>query len=392
MSDLGELTQNMNSSTQCSPKTQLSKDLVQSETVEVDSSLEALNVQSENIPKTDTGYAWVIMCASFMVNAVAIGLPSSFGIFQQAYRNIPELAGESTLSIAFIGSISIAGMPLFSIMSGRLVDKYGPRIVCICGAFITLASLILASFSTQLWHFLVTQGFLFGLGSSTAYLPSLAVLSDWWVKHRGLATGMAVAGAGIGGLAWGPVLRALITHIGWRWTLRIAGIASFVIVMVGAILLRIRLPRKAAASIDLSYFRESIFLRLYATTFITTFAYFIPFFFIPSYAINHGLSREQGALLLGLLNGASGLGRIALGFVADYLGCTNVMTSCLGLSATVILCVWPFATTFESLLALVIFFGFFVGGYISLLSTGKLIFDQVAKVGRLCFNEFVNLA
>ncbi|OAJ36703.1 hypothetical protein, variant [Batrachochytrium dendrobatidis JEL423] len=260
-------------------------------------------------------------------------------------------------------------MPLFSIMSGRLVDKYGPRIVCICGAFITLASLILASFSTQLWHFLVTQGFLFGLGSSTAYLPSLAVLSDWWVKHRGLATGMAVAGAGIGGLAWGPVLRALITHIGWRWTLRIAGIASFVIVMVGAILLRIRLPRKAAASIDLSYFRESIFLRLYATTFITTFAYFIPFFFIPSYAINHGLSREQGALLLGLLNGASGLGRIALGFVADYLGCTNVMTSCLGLSATVILCVWPFATTFESLLALVIFFGFFVGGYISLLST-----------------------
>ncbi|KAL2918202.1 hypothetical protein HK105_202129 [Polyrhizophydium stewartii] len=345
------------------------------------------------VVESDGGYGWVIIAASFMIHFVAIGLPSSYGVFQAAYKELPEFAGASSLSIAFIGSLGSAGLPLFSIPAGRLTDKYGPRIVCICGAAIVAASLVLASFTTSLWQLLVTQGFLFGLGTSVAYLPGLAVISDWFVKRRGMATGIAVAGSGVGGLALGPILRALISQLGWRWTLRLAGIVGGAVLALCALILRIRTPRKSGKAIDLSLFKDSLFLRLYGMSFINSFAYFVPFFYVPTYALKYGMTKDQGALLIGLLNGASGVGRICLGFSADYIGHVNTLTSCLSLATLAILLIWPFATTFGTLLLFVLFFGFFVGGFISLTPTviaqlfgGK---GNIATVTGMLYNGFL---
>ncbi|KAK5668542.1 hypothetical protein BDV3_001322 [Batrachochytrium dendrobatidis] len=317
----------------------------------------------------DCGYSWVIMIVSLFTHFVTIGLPTSYGVFQQAYKEEPEFAKSSNLEIAFVGSLGAAGMPIFSILAGRLVDKYGPRIVCACGALIVLVSLIIASFSNATWHLLITHGFLFGLGSSIAYLPGLAVLSDWWVKRRGFATGVAVAGTGIGGLTWGPILRALITHIGWRWTLRTVAMCGSAILLVCAFLLRTRVKRVARKSIDLSYFKNTVFIRLYFVTFFNSFAYFIPFFFISLYAVSHGMTREQGALLIGILNGASGIGRVALGFSGDYAGRINTLTASVAIAGLAIVTIWPVAKTFGAILGLAILFGFFIGGYVALLPT-----------------------
>ncbi|KAJ1332851.1 hypothetical protein BSLG_008478 [Batrachochytrium salamandrivorans] len=201
-------------------------------------------------PEPDCGYGWVIVASSFMIHCISIGLLSSFGVFQQAYTEVPEFAGSSAVAIAFIGSLGSAGLPLFSIMAGR---------------------------------------------------------------------------AGAGGLILGPLLRALISKVGWRWTLRLIGVGG------GGILL-------------------------------------------ITYSIQHGLTREQGALLVGILNGASGVGRIVLGFVADYIGATNAITVCITVATLLIFGLWPIATTFSTILAFVLLFGFFVGGFAALMTTGTIIF------------------
>ncbi|KAJ8329506.1 hypothetical protein O5D80_002329 [Batrachochytrium dendrobatidis] len=327
------------------------------------------DLENEAAIPPDCGYSWVIMVASFFIHFISIGIPTSFGVFQQAYKEEPEFAKSSNLEIAFVGSLGAAGMPIFSILAGRLVDKYGPRIVCACGALIVLVSLIIASFSNATWHLLITHGFLFGLGSSIAYLPGLAVLSDWWVKRRGFATGVAVAGTGIGGLTWGPILRALITSIGWRWTLRTVAMCGSAVILICALLLRTRVKRVAKRTIDLSCLKNSVFIRLYFVTFFNSFGYFIPFFFISIYAVSHGMTREQGALLIGILNGASGLGRVVLGFSGDYAGRINTIAACATTAAISILTIWPFATSFGSVVCVVVMFGFFIGGYVALLPT-----------------------
>ncbi|KAH9267473.1 hypothetical protein BASA84_000650 [Batrachochytrium salamandrivorans] len=304
-----------------------------------------------------------------MIHCISIGLLSSFGVFQQAYTEVPEFAGSSAVAIAFIGSLGSAGLPLFSIMAGRLADKYTPCIVCSCGALIVLASLVIASFATEIWHLFIAQGFLLGMGASLTYIPGISIVSDWFIKRRGVAVGIAAAGAGAGGLILGPLLRALISKVGWRWTLRLIGVGGGGILLISAYLLVKRTNTKKNPTIDLSWFKDKIFLLLYFSSMVSSFAYFVPFFFIPTYSIQHGLTREQGALLVGILNGASGVGRIVLGFVADYIGATNAITMCATVATLLVFGLWPVATTFSTILTFVLLFGFFVGGSAALMRT-----------------------
>jgi len=69
---------------------------------------------------------------------------------------------------------------------------------------------------------------------------------------------------------------------------------------------------------------------------------------------------------VGLINGASGLGRIVLGFSSDLFGQLNTLWFCLSLAASLI---WPLSTTFGPLVFFGLLYGFFVGGFISLLPT-----------------------
>jgi hypothetical protein len=47
----------------------------------------------------------------------------------------------------------------------------------------------LASISTQIWHLLLTQGLLFGLGASLLYFPILSAAPEYFTSHRGTAMG-----------------------------------------------------------------------------------------------------------------------------------------------------------------------------------------------------------
>ncbi|KAH9276702.1 hypothetical protein BASA83_000835 [Batrachochytrium salamandrivorans] len=333
------------------------------------SSTSTLEDQECHTPPPDSGYGWAIVVACFVINIFSVGLPASFGVFQATYMHQEEFQGSSSLSIAFVGSLATLGLPLFAIISGRLADIYGPRWVSCTGAIIVSASLIAASFCTVLWQLFITQGFLFGFGTSLSYVPILGVLPDWFKERRGLAMGIAVSGGGVGGLAIAPILSTCISHLGWRWALRIMGISGGVFLISAAMVLRMRVPSKQSSKIDLSYFRDDKFVRLFFMALVTSFAWFVPLFYISVYAIQYGVSKESAALLVGLMNGASGLGRVVLGYTADKLGPVNVLLGCESVATILILALWPFAMTFSTMLAFVLIFGFALGGFASLVPT-----------------------
>ena len=60
---------------------------------------------------------------------------------------------------------------------------YGGWIVCIIGV-------VAASFGTQTWHFILTQGLAYGLGFLVLYYPLLSMLNEWYIERRGLAYGV----------------------------------------------------------------------------------------------------------------------------------------------------------------------------------------------------------
>jgi MFS family permease len=332
-------------------------------------------VVEDDIPKEDAfpegGYGWIIVIASFLIHIPTIGVPTCFGVFQEHYKNESVFPGSySTLSIAFIGSFGTAGIGIFALISGRLTDLFGHRLMAVIGGIIQFASLMLASFSQQYWQFLLLQGVLFGLGCAISYFPALTLISHWFDKKKGTATGIAVSGAGMGGLVVAPVIRSLISSIGIPGTLRaLAAFCGIVTILSGLTLKSLRAKSSQKPMDYRKILKDVRFIKLFVMAAFSSTGYFIPFFFAPTFAVYYGMSKSQGALVVGFLNAASGLGRIVLGFNADLLGHLNSLLLSIVIAGLSVLLVWPFATTFGTLVFFGIIYGFFIGGFISLLPT-----------------------
>ncbi|KAL1918896.1 uncharacterized protein VTP21DRAFT_2277 [Calcarisporiella thermophila] len=102
------------------------------------------------------------------------------------------------------------------------------------------------------------DGLIYGVGSSLAFFPSVGTIPEWFTRHRGLASGIAVCGVGIGGFVLSPVTEKLISCVGVNWTLRIMGIMSFVMLGTATLLIKSRVARDTPRpfSLNLSLFRQ----------------------------------------------------------------------------------------------------------------------------------------
>lgn len=94
---------------------------------------------------------------------------------------------------------------------------------------------------------------------------SIAVPVQWFNKRRGLASGITVAGSGIGGAALAPLNRFLISQVGFRWALRIMGLSFVVIIFSVMMCIRTRFPigRRGGPIFDFSLFKEPGFATMY---------------------------------------------------------------------------------------------------------------------------------
>ena len=84
--------------------------------------------------------------------------------------------------------ISYLGAPLVS----RAATRYAKfqRYMIWGGFSVCLLALVCSSFANQIWHLIVTQGIIYGIGIQIMYYPVLSMLNEWFVKRRGLAYGI----------------------------------------------------------------------------------------------------------------------------------------------------------------------------------------------------------
>ncbi len=121
----------------------------------------------------------------------------------------------ATLSGAFaVGALSAGiGGPVV----GWLLDRIDARKVMAVGVALTAGAYIALSRTTNLPQFVICNLFIgFGLVSCTA-IPCSLVLANWFNERRGLAMGIALAGASIGGAVMTPIVNYAIAARGWRF-------------------------------------------------------------------------------------------------------------------------------------------------------------------------------
>ncbi|KAI8911496.1 major facilitator superfamily domain-containing protein [Gorgonomyces haynaldii] len=331
----------------------------------------------------DSGWdAWLQVWICFVIQFVVLGTMNSFGVYQEYYESIKLF--DSQLQISFIGSLTCFGEVFFGVLGGRLADLYGYRLVTMVGGLVFLASPVLASFCTEYWQFLIFQGLLMGLGCCFCLIPCLAIISHWFDKRKGLAMGISVSGAGFGGIVISPLLEHLNAQLGYQWSLRIIGISGGTLVLISAYFMKQRLPSKKGQPMDWQlYLKDSRFLRLLFSGIFSSFGFFIPFFFISVFAVDHQMTSAEGALLVGLMNCAGGFGRFGLSMLGDHYGHVNMLAFSLFLASVSTLLIWNLTSSFAGLIVYCLLYGLGIGGSVSLLSTSVSSIYGTDNVGSL---------
>lgn len=321
------------------------------------------------LPRTDGGRdAWLFLVGCFVFEALVWGFPFSYGVFETYYLSKLPFSKHPN-GIAMIGTFACGGMYLVAPLTLYILEQWPSirRSSSVFGLVVILTALVAASFSTQVWHLILTQGCLYAIGGSFLYAPTMFYLDEWFILRKGLAFGIMWAGVGTAGVIFPFILTSLFNAYGFATTLRMWAIAMLILCAPLIYLVKPRLPVSSPplphqpVSYAFLTTRTHVFLQL--CNILEGLGFFLPAIYLPSYAKYLRLPTIASSVLLATLNIFSGLGSIVLGFLCDRLHVTIVITiSTLGATLSVFL-FWGLATTLPFLVVFAATYSFFAGGF-----------------------------
>jgi MFS family permease len=161
-------------------------------------------------------YGWIIAGTIFAVWAISIGPRQSFSIFLLPFL---EEFGSTRSAISGIFSVHMALYAVGGWGLGILVDRVGPKRIIAWSTVGWALVLVGTSRLTDVWQLYAVYGVLGGIATGgLAYVANNALISRWFVRYRGLATGMAQAGVPLGAAIYGPLGQLGVATMGWRTT------------------------------------------------------------------------------------------------------------------------------------------------------------------------------
>jgi oxalate/formate antiporter len=141
-------------------------------------------------------------------------------------------------------SLLIILQTFFSPFQGKLIDRFGPRLLISLGTVMSGLSWVLASMVTTTSMLYLTYGLVGGLGTGIVYVGVVGLMVRWFPDRRGFAAGAVAAGYGMGAIVTTfPISSSLATR-GLDATLWIYGIAFAVVGFLASQGLRV--PRDVA--------------------------------------------------------------------------------------------------------------------------------------------------
>lgn len=286
-------------------------------------------------------YRWVIVALGGVMGCVAIGAMFSLAVF---LAPMSEATGWSRAGISFAMTINFIVMAFASFAWGAASDRWGARIVTLCGAVLLGAALVIASRAAELRTFQLTYGVFVGIAASAFFAPMIATVMGWFETRRNLAVSLVSAGMGMAPLTLSPLASWLITHHGWRPAMFWIGVLAWTLLIPASLFVR-RPPVAAAAGAAPPKPRQgevsraltsTPFLVLGFTFMLCCMAHSGPIFHVVSYAMYCGIGA-MAAVSVYSVEGLAGLGgRIVIGLLADRLGAKRVLIGTLVLQSLAI--------------------------------------------------------
>ena len=175
--------------------------------------------------------AWLVAAVAFVALIGAAGFRSTPGALIDPLQTE---YGWSRGTISFAVSVNLLLFGLTAPFAAALMNRFGIRRVVASALLLVSAGSGLTVFMESSWQLVLLWGVLVGLGTGSMALAFVATVAGrWFVKRRGLVTGILTAGGATGQLVFLPVVAWLAEHHGWRSAaLVVAGGALAVVPLV----------------------------------------------------------------------------------------------------------------------------------------------------------------
>jgi len=227
-------------------------------------------------------------------------------------------------------------------VSGFLVERFGARRLLAVGTVLTGASWVSGAQAQSLVALYLTYGVLAGIGSGIVYIGVVGLMVKWFPDRRGLASGIAAAGYGMGAsLTTFPIAHGLATA-GLEQTLTVYGLVFGAIGLVGTLFLRtppegyraFAVTAMAPAARDIApsnMLKQSVFWLMFLMMVMMSMSGYMVISQMGAFAKDFGITQAtvfgMAALPLALTLDriTNGLTRPFFGWISDHLGRENTM-------------------------------------------------------------------
>ncbi|MEV0727667.1 MFS transporter [Polymorphospora sp. NPDC050346] len=180
--------------------------------------------------------AWIVAVVAFVALVGAAGFRATPAVL------LHPLHAEFRWPLATISAAVSINLLLYGLtapFAAALMDRFGIRRVVSYALLMVAAGSGLTVFMTASWQLILCWGVLVGLGTGSMALAFVATVTGrWFVKRRGLVTGVLTAGGAAGQLVFLPVLANVVQAYGWRVAALIVAGAALAVVPVVVWLLR----------------------------------------------------------------------------------------------------------------------------------------------------------
>jgi predicted MFS family arabinose efflux permease len=180
--------------------------------------------------------AWLVAFAAFIALVGAAGFRAAPSVLIDPLH---DEFGWSRATISAAVSINLLLYGLISPFAAALMERLGMRRVVTGALILVSAGSGLTVFMTASWQLLVCWGVLVGAGTGSMALAFVATVTGrWFVRARGLVSGVLTAAGAAGQLVFLPLIASLATNHGWRSASLVVAGGALVVLPIVLLLLR----------------------------------------------------------------------------------------------------------------------------------------------------------
>ncbi len=275
---------------------------------------------------------WAMAIRGFLCQNVSVGC--AFGGFGVAVGTI-KTKYEASSGLASLGlALAVLTMGLVSPLVARMIGRMGLRQTMLIGLILSGFGYVALAFAPNIYVVLAAFGLLIGVGIAMfGPFPSSVLASNWFQPNAGSALGFVNM----------PVLVALVPLLGVA-LIKSQGLPTFFLALAGihlllvpAVLGVVDAPPGATAEADAhghggdsetsarAILTRPVFWAVVVGAGCLSAAGIVGISHIVAFATERGLPDGDAALMLSIMGGASIIGSLLAGIIANRIGAANTL-------------------------------------------------------------------